>query len=99
MQSISESEHESLIVVYDPADGHIVHSHSHYYVTLPSGQRPDEKALEKEVLEIVSRHGTASSKMALLHVDPRSLKSDTLYKVDTQKRQLVEIPKPERRKR
>jgi len=97
MPNIGAPEHESLIIVYDPADGHIVHSHSHYDLT-PGGQRADEKALEKEVLEIVSQHGIATSSVALLHVDPQSVNDSAFYKVDTRKRQLVEAPKPERRK-
>ncbi len=97
MEDISGFEHESMVIVYDPGDGHIVHSHTHHYVALGGRQPADQAAMEKEALEHIPQPGIATGKVAFLHVDPSTINRDAVYKVDTQKRQLVEIQKPKRR--
>jgi len=93
MQSIGtlEVEHESVLVAHDPHTGAIVHMH--YVVTMKGGTHPDKKTMEKEALEQLSKAQPGMTRhVTLLHVDPKTIKPRTLYKVDVQKRLLVEQP-------
>lgn len=63
----------------------------HNVVTVNGGRHPDQNAVEKEALEQLSQtQPSFKEKVAILHVDPNSLKTRTLYKVDTKRRVLVE---------
>lgn len=86
-----EVEQVSMVVVYDPDTGDIVHTHQ--CISLRGGKHPTKKALEEEALEPESRGKTIGKKMSLLHVDPQKLKMDTHYRVDTKKLSLVAIRK------
>ncbi len=97
MQDITGFEHESMVVVYDPADGRILHSHTHHDVTLEGKQPADRKAMEREAAEHIPKQSKASGQVAFLHVDPSTIDRDAVYKVDINKLQLVEIPRPKRR--
>jgi len=88
-----EVEHESLVVLYDPQTGRVVHQHQ--VVTMKGGQHPDEKTMEKEAMEQLSHmQPGVTAKLSVLHVDPRALKPGALHKVDTAKHVLVEMPLP-----
>ncbi|MBI3050167.1 MAG: hypothetical protein HYY76_17860 [Acidobacteria bacterium] len=81
---------ESIVVVYDAQTGRI--THMHYCVTEKGGKHPRREALERDAMEQFSQaQPRVTRKMALLHVNPKGMKPDTLYKVDTRKRVLVEI--------
>ena len=90
-KAVQEFDRKSVVVVYNPADGRVLHRH--YCYTSHGGLHPDEKALEKAALEFASLANPANAKMSILHVDPRDIKQDTEYRVDHSKRVLVEIPK------
>lgn len=94
-ENLGEVEQWSMVVIYDPESGDIVHTHE--CMSLQGRKHPTKKALEAEALEHASRAGRDTAKVSLLHVDPASLKMDAHYKVDTKKRVLVEIPQPQRR--
>lgn len=88
-----EVEHESIVVVYDPQTGRVVHRH--HVVTMKGGQHPDQKTMEKDAMEQLSQaQPGVTGKLAFLHVDPRTLKPGALQKVDTATHVLVEIPLP-----
>jgi hypothetical protein len=91
---IGEFEHESMVIVYDPATGEIKHTHRHS--VSHGGQPPGEEALGAAALKFASQAGHDVAKASILHVDPRSLKPDAQYKVDTQKRVLVESKHPQK---
>jgi len=82
------------VVFYDPDSGHIAHTHDQ--MTLQGSAAPDKKVLEKEALELVSRHHPNATKLGILHVE--SLNPECLYRVDVQKRTLVEMPRPKHRR-
>jgi hypothetical protein len=89
-------EHWSMVLLYDPKTGDIVHGHQ---VVTTGGQHPDRTALEKEAAEHASRaRKTSIGEVAFLHVDPREIDSDAYYTVDTKTRVLVKSdsrkPKP-----
>jgi len=90
-----EIEHWSIIVVYDHNKGNIVHVHQS--LTYRGGQHPDKKTLEKDAMEALGQafegRATPAKNLALLHVDPRSVRPGVEYKVDPRKRALVEIRK------
>ena len=93
-QGAIQAERWSMVVVYDPATGVIVHSHQE--LTAPGGQHADDATIEKEALShAAGRAGGA--KLAALHVDPRGLKPDTHYRVDTTRHALVESAIPRQR--
>ena len=78
----------SMVVLYDPHSGHIVHSHQE--VTARGGTHPDLKTLEKLATDHASRAINASvAGMAFLHVDPSLIDSATHYSVDVRTRSLV----------
>lgn len=88
-----EVERESMVVVYLPLTGRVVHRH--HVVTMKGGQHPDQKTIEKEAMEQLSQaQPGVTEKLAALHVDPRTLKPGALHKVDTANHVLVEIPLP-----
>jgi hypothetical protein len=82
-------ERESLVVLYDPGTGRIVHMHN--AVTVNGGRHPDQKTMEKDALEQLSlAQPDFKERVELLEVDASTLKEGTLYRVDTKKRVLVE---------
>ena len=90
---LGEFEHESMAIVYDPATGNIIHTHCHS--VSHGGKPPSKEAFETAAVRFASEAGHDVKNTAVLHVDSRSMKSDTHYKVDTQKRALVEAKKPQ----
>jgi hypothetical protein len=87
-----EIEKESVVVLYDPKTGHIVHGHHH--VTFKDGAHPDQQTLERAAFEHASRmNKRMPDKVEILHVDPITIRARAHYKVDIQKRILVEVEK------
>ena len=81
---------ERLIVLYDAVTGHIVHTHR--VVTFKDGEHPDKATLEKQALEQLRlAQPQFTKKPQLLHTAPTSMRADAIYKVDKQKKALVEI--------
>jgi hypothetical protein len=81
-------EHWSMVAVYDPKTGDIVHTHQ--VVTMRGGAHPDQATLEKLAADHASRARNISVEgMAFLHVDPRDIDSDGRYSVDVKSRSLV----------
>lgn len=93
-----EFEHESIIVLHDSRGGIV---HVHHCVTERGGKHPDERALEKETLELAGRVPRRKKidlgKLSFLHADPRLFKMDSYYKVDVKNGALVEIPRATRK--
>lgn len=88
-----EVEHESMVVLYDPNTGRVVHQHQ--VVTMKGGRHPDEKTMEKDAMEQLAHiQPGVAAKLSVLHVDPRTLKPGVLHKVDTAKHALVAVPLP-----
>lgn len=88
-------ERWSMVLVYDPLTGDIVHAH--HVVSAPGGAHPDRDALEQEAAEQTLRaRNTPMEAMAFLHVDPREIDSDSHYAVDVKSWSLVKtaLPKP-----
>jgi hypothetical protein len=78
----------SMVVLYDPKTGNIVHTHQ--AVTTRGGTHPDPDTLEKLAADHASRAGVASvAGMAFLHVDPSEIDSAAHYTVDVKNRSLV----------
>lgn len=86
---------EALVVLHDSANGKI--AHVHYAGGDQGSKRPTRKAIEKEALEHATRVLSLKTKrfnvkrLSFLHVDPKTFKSDRVYKVDKRKRILVEV--------
>jgi hypothetical protein len=98
MSVVDDFEHVSMVVVYDPSDGHPVHSHTHYYVALNGGKPLDERQLEHKASEFIAAHKRPVDRLAFLHVEPGEIKPDAMYKVEAGKLQLIDVPRPERQK-
>lgn len=78
----------SMVVLYDPKTGDIVHSHQ--AVTTRGGMHPDPATLEKLAADQASRARNSSvAWMAFLHVDPREIDSAAYYIVDVKNRSLL----------
>jgi hypothetical protein len=83
-----EYDHWSMVVLYDPKTGDIVHTHQ--AVTTRGGTHPDQAALEKEAAEHASRLRKAPVEgMAFLAVDPSKIDLNARYTVDLRNRSLV----------
>ena len=87
-----EVAQESMVVLYDPESGHVVHMH--HSVTFKGGKHPDRVSLEKDARhELSQAQPTFAERTALLHVDPASIRPATLYKVDVKAGKLVQLGK------
>jgi hypothetical protein len=83
--------HENLVVLYEAETGRIVHTHR--AVTFQDGEVPDKRTLERQAREqLLMAQPEFTKQPSFLHCAPTSMNSDSLYKVDTQKNVLVEIP-------
>src|SRR5690348_13798599 len=83
---VGEYENWSMVVLYDALSGQVAHTHQ--CVTTRGGTHPDPATLEREArAHAASAHGTQA--LSALHVDPRTVAPDTLYKVDPAKGTLV----------
>lgn len=84
---------ESLVILYEAETGRVVHTHR--VVTFKDGEHPDKATLEKQALEQLRLAQPQFTKKAeMLHSAPASMKADVVYKVDKQKKVLVEVTKP-----
>jgi hypothetical protein len=81
-------EDEKLCVLYDPATGHIVHTHR--VTTLRGGRKVDEAEMERRTRERAASRGRDVRELPLLHVDRKSYKLGALYQVDVRTKTLVE---------
>jgi len=78
----------SMVVLYDPKTGAIVHTHQ--AVTTRGGTHPDPATLEKLAADHASRaRNSPVDGMAFLEVDPREFNPDARYTVDVKSRSLV----------
>src|SRR5271165_4822244 len=78
----------SMVVLYDPKTGDIVHTHQ--AVTTRGGSHPDPETLEKLAADHASRTKNSSvAGMAFLHVDPSAIDSAAHYTVDVKSRSLL----------
>ena len=78
----------SMVVLYDPKTGDIVHTHQ--AVTTRGGTHPDPETLEKLAADHASRARKSSiAGMAFLHVDPSAIDSAAHYTVDVKSRSLL----------
>jgi hypothetical protein len=82
---------ESLVVLYEAETGHILHTHR--VVTLQGGEHPSKATLEKDALEQLRLAQPQLAKQPeVLHSAANSMRAEGMYKVDKQKKSLVEIP-------
>jgi hypothetical protein len=78
----------SMVVLYDPKTGNIVHKHQ--AVTTRGGTHPDPDTLEKLAADHASRAmNTSVAGMGFLHVDPSEVDSAAHYTVDIKSRSLL----------
>jgi hypothetical protein len=81
-------DHWSMVIVYDPKTGDIVHAHQ--AVTTRGGTHPDQSTLENLAADHASRaRNIAVNGMAFLNVDPREIDFDARYTVDVKSRSLL----------
>jgi len=87
-----EIEHESMVVLYEPRTGRIVHRHE--VVSMRGAEHPDERTREadaREQLRLAQPDAEARvSAVEALHVEPSHWQADRYYRVDPKKRALVE---------
>lgn len=95
-QVFGQYDHWSMVVLYDPKTGDIVHTHQ--AVTTRGGTHPDQATLEKLAAEHASRvRNTPVEGMAVLTVDPREIDLTARYTVDVKNRTLLKAaPRPRR---
>ncbi|MGB9366768.1 MAG: hypothetical protein WCE79_12240 [Xanthobacteraceae bacterium] len=92
-----DDEHWSMVVLYDPKSGAIVHSHQ--VVTARGAVHPDAQAIEREALEQAAHARKASVSAAFLHVNPREIDLAAAHVVDVKTGQLKAVAKAEPGKR
>jgi hypothetical protein len=81
-------------VLYDPKDGHIVHTHQ--VIILEGGRAVDDEEVQARAFRRATRLGKNTSKLKALHVPPKSLHPSTAYRVDLRSLKLVEIRRPQK---
>jgi hypothetical protein len=80
----------SMVVLYDPKTGDIVHTHQ--AVTTRGGTHPDPQTLEKLAADHASRaRNTSVAGMAFLHVDPSDIDSAAHYTVNVKSQTLLKV--------
>jgi hypothetical protein len=80
-------DHWSMVVVYDPKTGQIVHRHE--VITSRGGTHPDKPGIEKLVADqLLSARNISVNGLAFLHVDPEAVELGTRYTVDVASRTL-----------
>jgi hypothetical protein len=89
MSNPRKYEQESVVLIYDPDSGRILHEH--HFVTSDGGEHPDERAREELALAEAARAGHDVAKLAALHPDRRDLREGVRYAVDGGSRSLVEV--------
>jgi hypothetical protein len=82
------------VLLYDPSTGHIMHTY--HQLTLKGQAAPSRQSLEKDAVMSASRHHANAAQLGVLHTE--NLKSHMFYRVDVQKRSLIELPAPTPRK-
>jgi hypothetical protein len=76
------------VIVYDPKDGRIVHTH--YFATVESGTPPTETHMGEAALKFASPQD-GKHKLAVLHHGKEPLKPQIAYRVDVNTSRLVEV--------
>jgi len=91
MKSISPDgiEDESTVVLYEPEGGHIVHVY--HVVTIKGGVHPPPKEVERSALAHLSP-AQLGQKILALHVPTEAITAGRLFRVDPEKRSLIELP-------
>lgn len=88
-----EIEHESMVVLYEPRTGRIVHRHE--VVSTKGAEHPDERTREadaREQLRLAQPDAAdAVAKVEALHVEPARWEADRVYRVDPKNRVLTEV--------
>jgi len=88
-------EQESVVIIYDVSTGDIAHRHD--VVTMKGAVHPDQKTREKDAMsQFRQAQPGFAGETAALHVDRSAFKPSTLYKVDPQRRSIVENPMQKR---
>jgi len=83
-------EQWSMVVLYDPKTGNIVHTHQ--AVTTLGGTHPDQNTLEELAADHAARARNAPvDGMAFLHVDPSNIDLNARYTVDVKSRSLLKV--------
>jgi hypothetical protein len=75
------------VMLYDPATGLI--RHTLLQAALTDRAAPDWAAMEKELRALVGQHDPANASLAVLRSENHN--SERFYKVDVQRRALVEV--------
>ncbi len=76
------------VVVYDPEDGRVVHTH--HTVTWRGGEHPSKEEQERTATEHVDVEvGSVPERVAFLHTDPREVDPEAFLRVDPETRALV----------
>jgi len=89
-------DHWSMVVLYDPKTGNILHKHQ--AVTTRGGTHPDQATLEKEAADHASRaRNIPVDGVAFLAVDPREIDHNARYTVDVKNRSLLKAAPRARR--
>jgi len=82
---------EGVVILYDTQSGEILHRHEVY--TEKGGAHPNNETMERDAREqFLKAQPGRKAEAAALHVNPAVLKPRTLYKIDLQKKALVEHP-------
>lgn len=85
-----------VVALYDPADGHVMHMH--HVITLEGAERRPREEQERSARDSADRLGCRGVYgLEVLHV-PDFDPGDKTYSVDPEKRTLVEVSAPSRRR-
>lgn len=85
-----EIEHESMVVLYEPRTGRIMHRHE--VVSTKGARHPDERTREADAREQLRlAQPEAAAGVEALHLEPSHWQADRAYRVDPKKRALVEV--------
>jgi hypothetical protein len=87
---IPEPESVRCCVLYDPADGRVVHYHE--VVDFPGCHKATDTEVESKTFRMAAKAGHNASNLKSLHL-PGAFPNDKAYSVDPSSRQLVEAAK------
>jgi hypothetical protein len=93
---IVKPEEVKICVLYDPKDGHIVHTHE--VVTFTGGRRVSDEEVKARAFKNATRRGKDTSNLKALHVSPDKIDRRSTYRVDLKSLTLIEVPRAVRKR-
>jgi hypothetical protein len=93
-QNLLKPESMDVCVLYDPANGRVVHVHR--VATFAGAKKSSAHEIEARCLKVAKQLGHTTAHLKSLHVPHGQFKAATPYIVDVKSSKLIEQPRPAR---